>query len=188
MRKSLGSPDHRSRMRFLTDSECRAWASAHRYPLDEHPYAVLADAPPFTVLRFRIPKDAGRRVALARTLWSQVGAGRPEVLIWATDWSIWPSGEHMPLTLALRRGLGETRPIKEAPGCLTQMGEDDEALSWLTIALLFLWDAWLLAPDSQLAVFVSHDEYGEVCTRGEMPESLRRALDALAVLDRTPAA
>jgi hypothetical protein len=175
-------------MRFLTDSECRAWASSRNYPLDEHPYGVLAETPPFTVLRFRIPKDAGKRVALARTLWSQIGTGQPEVLIWATDWSIWPSGEHMPLALALRRALGESRPLREAPGGLAQLGEDEEALSWLVVALLFLWDEWVLAPDGQLAVFVSHDEYGEVWTRGDIPDSLRRALDALAVVDRTPAA
>src|SRR5512138_854433 len=40
------------------------------------------------------------------------------------------------------------------------LGEDDEALSVLITAVLFLWDCWLLSTNGRIAVFFSHDEWG----------------------------
>jgi hypothetical protein len=152
------------------------------YPLGERPYSVLADAPPFSCLNFDIPVDAGARVALARAVWSAVGGGQPEAMLWVTDWSVWPSSEHMPLAAAVRRGLGEERSVQEAPGFLAMLGEDDQALSVLVTAVLFLWDCWLLAPNGRLAAFFSHDEFGTVCSLDAIPEGLLRSLAALEVL------
>jgi len=69
------------RLQFLTESECRKWASQRKYPLGERPYSVRADGPPFSRLEFKIPVDAGARVALARAVWSTVGKGQPEAML-----------------------------------------------------------------------------------------------------------
>ena len=129
----------------------------------------------------------GARVALVRAIWSDVGSGQPEALLWVTDWSVWPSSEHMPLADAVRRGLGEERPLHDAPGCLVRLGEDDRALAVLVTAVLFLWDCWLLSPDGKLAAFFSHDEYGVICGLAGVPDSLRRSLDALGLLESSEA-
>jgi len=174
-------------LQFLTEEQCRTCASDRKYPLGERPYSVLADGAPFVCQNFTIPSDAGRRVALVREIWARVGSGQPEALLWVTDWSVWPSSEHMPLADAVRRGLGEDRPLQVAPGCLVRLGEDDEALAVLVTAVLFLWDCWVLSPDGGLAAFFSHDEYRVICGLAGVPDSLRRALDALGLLENSAA-
>ena len=169
-------------MQFLTEAECRTWAMKRNYPLGEKPYSLLADGPPFFCLNFTIPEDAGRRVALARFVWSAVGSQQAEALVWVTDWSVWPSGEHMPLADAMRRGLGEDRPLHLAPGFLVRYGEDDQALAVLALAVLFLWDCWLLSPNGKRAAFFSHDEYGIVSDLEGVPESVRDSLGKLGLL------
>jgi hypothetical protein len=145
----------------------------------------LADGPPFSVRYFDIPQDPGVRVEVVRDLWQRIGSGKPETLIWVTDWSVWPSSEHMPLALGFRRGLGEERALKAAPACLARLAEDDDALSMLVLAILFLWDCWMLAGDGATAVFLSHDEWGAVCRLGVMPEDLIHGLATLDVLRDT---
>jgi hypothetical protein len=172
-------------LQFLTEEQSRTWASDRKYPLGERPYSVRADRSPFSCQNFTIPSDAGARVALVREVWAGVGSGQPEALLWVTDWSVWPSSEHMPLAEAVRRGLGEKRPVHVAPGCLVRSGEDDEALAVLVTAVLFLWDCWVLSPDGGLAAFFSHDEYGVICGLAGVPDSLRRSLDTLGLLKKS---
>ena len=172
-------------MQFLTEQECRSWADTRRLPLGESPWSVLADAPPFSVRYFSIPQDAGARVCVVRDLWQRIGSGKAETLLWVTTWGVWPSSEHMPLALGLRRGLGESRHVKDAPGCLARLGQDDDALSVLVVAVLFLWDCWMLAGDGKTAAFLSHDEWGVVCSLGSVPEELLRGLEVLGVLLET---
>jgi hypothetical protein len=54
---------------------------------------------------------------------------------------------HCPTARVFRRGLGEERSLKAAPACLARLAEDDDALSVLVVAILFLWDCWMLAGD-----------------------------------------
>jgi hypothetical protein len=153
------------KMNFLTPDDCRAWAASHSFPFKSRPRYGDLEGSGFAAYKFTIPSDAGRRVTLARLLWESTAQGKPEALLWITDWSVWPSGEHMPLALTLRTALGENRPIADAPGHLFRMGEDDNALSFLSVALLFLWDAYLLSASGEIAVFLSHDECGVVLAR-----------------------
>ena len=134
-------------------------------------------------MRFQIPPDAGARVTLARVLWEASGSGVSEVLVWVTDWGIWPSGEHRPLAEAARRGLGADRPLAESPGHLVRLGEDDAGLSILALAMLFLWDCWVLPASRRPAIFVSHDEYGVVDPRGD-DHGLWARLQALGAVER----
>jgi hypothetical protein len=153
-------------VQYLTAEESRTWAGQHGYRINEsfrHPLASEVVQP----IRFHIPEDAGRRVVLARTLWGTVGHGAPEALIWITESGVWPSGEHAPLADAARKGLGAARPLNETPGHLVRLGEDDAGLSILCLAILFLWDCWVLPADGRPSVFLSHDEFGVVGRRGD---------------------
>ncbi|MFL5600909.1 MAG: hypothetical protein ACJ78I_10985 [Gemmatimonadaceae bacterium] len=173
-------------MQFLTADESRAWSSRHGYHLNESFGRPIAGEV-LTPLRFHIPPDAGARVTLARTLWETAGADAPEVLVWVTEWSIWPSGEHMALAEAARRGLGAKHTLSDSPGHVTQLGESDSGLSILCLAVLFLWDCWVLPADGRPAVFISHDEFGVVDTRND-DRGLRRRLEALGLVnDSAPA-
>jgi hypothetical protein len=169
---------------FLTNGQARAWAAEHGFEVNEsfgRPVASELTAP----LRFTIPADAGARVALARALWEAAFAGAPETLLWVTDAGVWPSGEHPPLAEAARRGLGATRALGETPGHLVRRGEDDAAVSVLCLAVLFLWDCWVLPAAGGPALFLSHDELGVAETRGT-GERLAPLLEAHGVLDSRP--
>lgn len=168
-------------MQYLSEEASRAWAVGHGYSVNDsfgHPLAAEVSAP----LRFVIPADAGARVALARVLWEATGAGAAETLVWVTEHGVWPSGEHPPLAEAARRGFGAELALHETPGHLARLGEDDAALSILSLAVLFLWDCWVLPSRGRPAVFVSHDEYGVVDTRGD-DMGLARRLSLLGVAD-----
>ena len=152
-------------MNFLSPDDCRSWATRNGFHFDNRPRHADLEQTGFSSHKFEIPADAGRRVALARLLWESAAQGKAEALLWITEWSVWPSGEHMPLAVSLRRAFGEQRPLIEAPGHQFRLGEDSDALSFLSVALLFLWDAYLLSAGGEVAVFVSHDEYGVLLTR-----------------------
>ena len=153
-------------MQYLTDAKCREWATRAGYRLNDSFGSDLL-AGPSAPLRFVIPADAGSRVALARVLWEATGSGVAETLIWVTERGMWPSGEHLPLAEAVRRGFGAEVPLDDAPGHLARLGEDDAALSMVCLAVLFLWECWVLPKSDRPAVFVSHDEYGVVNVRGD---------------------
>jgi hypothetical protein len=168
-------------MNFLAADDCRTWAAQHGFSFNDRPRYADLEEDGFRPHKFEIPSDAGRRVALARLLWESVAQGKAEAVLWVTDWSVWPSGEHMPLVTALRRAFGEGRTLDEAPGHQFRLGEDAEGLSFFCVALLFLWDAYLLAGGGEMAVFISHDEYGVVLSRNtEAGVSVARRLASFA--------
>jgi len=70
----------------------------------------------------------------------------------------------MPLAEAARRGMGAQRSLLEAPGHLISSGEE-AGLSMFLLAILFLWDCWVIPSGPTPAVFISHDEYGVVDLR-----------------------
>jgi hypothetical protein len=98
-------------------------------------------------------------------------------LLWVTDWSVWPSGEHFPLYSLLRERLGDRRTLHEAPGHVAAPDEDEESgLAVAAVAALFLWDLYVLGEGR--GFFLSHDEYGEFFTnRPELAAELRKDLE-----------
>ena len=148
-------------MNFLSFSQCAEWFVQRGIDADER--GPLFDESRFGFSHnFAIPSDAGQRVALARVLWENTEADSAETMLWATYCHAWPSGQHAPLAMLLRDALGESRPINVAPGCLVRTGESDDGLSLYVVAILFLWDCWIVNANASLCVFISHDEYGVV--------------------------
>lgn len=154
-------------MRFLSPDECHRWAAARGLSFSPRPRYADLDDRSFTAYKFDIPSDAGRRVALTALLWDAIAHPSPETLLWVTEWGVWGSGEHMPLAATLRQAFGEARPLAEAPGHCFRMGEDADGISFLAVAMLFLWDAYLLSASGSVAAFISHDEYGVILARDE---------------------
>jgi len=169
-------------MKFLTEPECERWCSER----GRVPPRRLRERPlPGQVVshHFAIPNDAHGRVALCRILWNLSGESlRGERLLWINGWSVWPSGEHMPLFTRWRAAFGENRTLMEACGNVVQPGEDADGLSILVVASLFLWDCWMYAETGAVAM-ISHDEFGFVLEPRDHGESTVRAqLNKLGVL------
>jgi hypothetical protein len=84
-------------------------------------------------------------------------------LVWFTDWSVWESGEHMPLVTALRSSFGSTQNLPETPGSIVEPDESDAGISLFLVAALFGWDCWLVTSAKPHSVmFCSHDEFVDV--------------------------
>ena len=104
---------------------------------------------------FSIPADAGARVSLVADFMSRL-EGQKIVVVFS-DWSIWPSGERMHLFDRLRASYGETRNLVDTPVHVFTAEEFEDAVSFVTLGVLFLWDVDVFGKE---AVKFSHDEVG----------------------------
>jgi hypothetical protein len=86
----------------------------------------------------------------------------------------------MPLYTAFRQALGDRRALRDAPGHVVESDDADHGLTVVIVAILFLWDAWILT-ESGAALFLSHDEWGLVLSRdGEWVASAHEMLTAFS--------
>jgi hypothetical protein len=156
-------------VRFLSVAEAESWCQRNRILLDvRRPDLSTTKS---ARLRFRIPSDAGARVALSKLLYPTVWQEGSDILVWTTDWSVWPSGEHMPLLTRFRRGFGEDRTLQAAPAQVIDAESMEDGESIVVLNCLFLWDCWILSASGEYGVFLCHDEWGEVYTRSESTRS-----------------
>lgn len=145
-------------MRFLTPTEWQTWCAQRQIPLREAGWLrpnISAD--PFHVVDVPYDGDSGRKVSLARYLFSLV-APDPETLILVDDWAVWPSSQHMPLFTRFRQALGENRPLDESPAHLVSVADNDDAVSIIATSLLFVWDCYGISSSGRDAFYISHDE------------------------------
>lgn len=174
-------------MRTCTYNECAEWCAAHRYPT-RHIEGLLVGPDPdltepeFPFVKFSIPEDAGRRVALVKNLIASIDPNA-ELFVQIGDWSVWQSGQHMPLFDRFRQVFGESRPLIEAPGHVLAPAEREDAISILVVSVLYLWNCHVLSAHGDQALFVSHDEYGWFAVRDSNSiESVRKLLEKFGVL------
>ena len=170
-------------MRFLTKDESKEWCLQRDF--DRLPYERGELAPDRRAgYRFKIPSDAGKRVALCGLLWRHTfNSDSTQRLLLIEGWGVWPSGEYLPLFARLREACGERRSLIEAPGHLCGTGDEEDGLSFLILATLFLWD-YSLYSESGVMIMVSHDEFGAVFEPKNQPmEELRRALELLQLVE-----
>ena len=142
-------------MKFLTKIEIEEWCRRNSTPFDDF------GRPKFSCATegFKIPVDTGHRVALVKGHF-QIFNNEDEILIWFTDWGVWPSSERMHIFDRFRLSYGESRLLIEAPGHVFDPDEFEDALSFLTLGVLFLWDCYVLNRAGTKVLFYSHDEFG----------------------------
>jgi hypothetical protein len=142
-------------MKVLSKSETMLWCTSHHIGLDARGLPDRSDAEH----KFRISSDAQRRVALVQRTMEAFGED-PTFLIWFDDWSVWPSGQRMHVFDRFRLAYGERRRLIDSPGHIFDQTEIEDATSFVTIAVLFLWDCYVVAPNCSKLLYFSHDEYG----------------------------
>jgi len=142
-------------MRALSRTEARKWCEAQGAVLGSGGFPEARDKPK----SFSIPADAGRRVAMAAEhLESFRSGGR--ALVWFDEWAVWPSGQRMHIFERFLASYGEARPLAELPAFLFSEHEYEDLVSFVTLALLFLWDVRVLSTKARRLLFYSHDEHG----------------------------
>jgi hypothetical protein len=142
-------------MRVLSTEETALWCSEHEIALSDSGLPLRPDA----AGKFKIPEDANKRVHLVSQGMRAFNAA-PRFLVWFHDWAVWPSGQRMHIFDRFRISYGETRLLIDSPGHIFEQGEIEDAISFVTIAVLFLWDCYVVTPRRSEVLFFSHDEYG----------------------------
>jgi hypothetical protein len=138
-------------MRFLDPGQSAAWlADRGRQKPDEQP----------GLLRHRVvyPHKPYRMCPLALCTANELASRQP-VLLWLTEWGIWPASENWHLYYRLRESYGERRLLEEAPGHLFLEHESEELATFLQIAMLNGWGGYVLAQADYANALFSHDEY-----------------------------
>ena len=142
-------------MIVLPNEQTAAWCRQHQISLNEYglPEKSNCDS------EFTIPVDAQHRVLLvSQTM--QPFANESVFLVWFNDWSVWPSGQRMHVFDRFRMSYGETRWLIHSPGHVFDQSEIEDAISFVTLAVLFLWDCYIVTPGRSKLLFFSHDEFG----------------------------
>ena len=113
----------------------------------------------------------------------------PEILLWVTEWGVWPSGECQPLAKAVRAGFGSTQLLADQRGHLVRESESDEGLAVLALSALLMWDCWVVRVSGCPVFAFSHDEYVAVFSRREDEvDSIVKKLELFSVQASSPAA
>jgi hypothetical protein len=142
-------------LKFFSKEETSLWCSQNEIALSDSGLPERSDS----TSKFKIPKDAGKRVYLvARSMAAFIGS--PHILVWFHDWDVWPSGQRMHIFDRFRMSYGETRPLVQSPGHVFDKDEFDDAISFVTLAVLFLWDCYVVSSKRGKLLFFSHDEFG----------------------------
>jgi hypothetical protein len=142
-------------MKVLSSQEAAAWCEAHHVPLSHRSLPDRSGAN----LKFEIPLDAQKRVYLVGQAMESF-RDEPLFLVWLDDWSVWPSGQRMHVFDRFRMSYGETRRLIDSPGHVFDRAELEDGKSFVTIAVLFLWDCLVVNQGSTKLLYLSHDEYG----------------------------
>ena len=142
-------------MKIISKEEAQIWCHHHHIAMNDRGLPERRDFP----TKFDIPVDAGQRVYLVSERMSAFRE-EPSLLVWFDDWSVWPYGQRMHIFERLRLSYGETRRLIDSPGHVFESAEIEDAISFVTLAVLFLWDCYVLTPERRKLLYFSHDEFG----------------------------
>jgi hypothetical protein len=142
-------------MMILSKEETTSWCGQHDILLSDYGLPAKSDCDE----KFKIPVDAGQRVYLV-SQGMRAFANEPLFLVWFDDWSVWPSGQRMHVFDRFRMSYGETRRLIHSPGHVFVQTEIEDAISFVTIAVIFLWDCYVITPKRRKLLYFCHDEFG----------------------------
>jgi hypothetical protein len=110
------------------------------------------------VERIAYPREPYRAFFIAHRI-ARAVAYRQPVLLFITEWGIWPSSENWHLYYKLRQTYADYRLLEEAPGHLFLEHESEDLASFLQLSMLNGWGGYVLAEANYVNAFFSHDEF-----------------------------
>lgn len=141
-------------MQNLSLSQFNEWLSSKGFSA---PSEIQRKNPRFSCeAKYLLPQDSGRKTALSRELVRLVSGD--DILLWFSEYGVWPSSQNMSLFDGYRRSLGETRPLTECPAHTFSSQELSVLECLLDITLYFYWDAVVFNHTQGLLFIPSHDE------------------------------
>jgi len=125
----------------------------------------------------KLPDETGRKTNLARVLVDSFGRTK-DGLLWINEYGIWPSSENRLIFYALRRLIGEERPLEDAPGHVFRAEDADLLSALLAVAFYFSWGALLVRGDLGLIARISHDDHVDFYGTADALEGIGKILTA----------
>ena len=171
-------------MFFCTRPQCQEEANAYGFDVDPARNQIVPRSPfPYTLtLGFSDAIDRSYAVAQRLAAWCQPFE---RLVLWVTEWGIWPSSENLYLYYTVRRAHGDARELHEAPGHIFLKHEQAELTTFLDLAIRFGWGGFLFGHPPHVAMTVSHDEWITIASDQPLAPIARDADDfGLKVLDQ----
>ncbi len=173
-------------MHFRTATECQAEASGYGFDCDPARNHIGCKQQPFPhIVTLGFSGALDRSFALAQRIVAWYGPFE-RLVLWVTEWGIWPSSENLHLYYTVRRASGDARELAEAPGHVFLKHEQAEAETCLDLVIRFGWGGFLFGDPQSTAMTLSHDEWLRITTERPLAPILQGATDfGLKVLDQT---
>jgi hypothetical protein len=174
-------------MRFLDKDECiRHCGALTTLGTDRLPSREL---PGRHRLRVNFPSKPSQYLWFSRTIESAL-APRSSMLVWVTEWGVFPSSQNLHLYYRFKQAYGDLRLLHEAPGHLCLDFEAAEVTTLVYLAILFGWDAHLIPTAGYARAFVYHHDWAEIAfdDASKFQDTCRAFADAgldLAIPDGT---
>lgn len=146
-------------------------------------YAHLSnESPPVLGLSIRIPTEAGRAIALGSGLLAfEANVEFYGRLLWLANWDIGtPQIERAGLRMIeqIRRGYGACSSIESAPGNLFRTDQVADLHAFLSVPMLFGWDAYFVPRGTRYFAYVRNNGFLYLVT--DEKETYSRLLSHLA--------
>lgn len=138
-------------MRFYDPDACTAWLTDRGRVKPDADTGLQRLSLPF-------PTEPYRIYYVAHWIATQASYRKP-VLLWLTEWGIWPTSENWHLYYRLRQSYGNHRLLHEAPGHLFLEHETEDFATFLQLTMLSGWGGYLLTQENAVNAFISHDEF-----------------------------
>jgi hypothetical protein len=136
-------------MRNASEKDGLDWMQAQGFRISDH-------RPNFTVVEHdKIPMDSGRRIHMVKE--DLANYRGHEVLLHFAGWSVWPSGEWLPLFERLQSACDLEGKLSDRPSYFFEADEYDDMMNFVMLGVIFLWDLYVMSDDGRV-VFYSHDE------------------------------
>jgi hypothetical protein len=166
-------------MKCLTTEEVKAWCDAHGLEVATNRYLnhrECESSHSFTIVPEGKPYQVVGMAALLVPPWE--GVPFEGALLWIRERGIWSDFSENTADMIvkqMRLAVGIREPLETSPGHLFGPDEVYEMYSFLTVPVVFGWDAFLIPESMDYFVFFSHDEYVRVeCRTEEIYKKLLR--------------
>jgi hypothetical protein len=145
-------------MKVISKNEGKQWLAENNFVLENDSVYMRSGA---DKLIFALPDDSASKTILAQVIVKFIRERNVEGFFWISEYGIWPSCENMKLFDGYRKGMGELRPVWEAPFHLFN-GEDLSDLECLLgISFYFYWGGIISLSDKEVIIRFNHDEFIE---------------------------
>jgi hypothetical protein len=160
-------------MKGMDVAECERWCRTNGVAFDQRRHVRFATEEGH-LAEIPLPRIALKVIALSQVLTDYPNSGcHPRTLVWLTESGMWSEsfeaiGRRFWHKLMAGYGL-PVSSMESQPGTVFDGPEHEDQKVFLTLIMLFQWDAILVPERAPYMVQLSHDGYIRLLSRGDQP-------------------